>query len=65
MHLPFCYGVTEPYLGSVEVEAVSLGSIELVTLDRAAEPVRVGTVNSQLVGTPGLRIEGNALRVDR
>ena len=64
MHLPFCYGVTEPYLGSVEVESVSLGSIELVTLDRTAESVRVGTVYAQLMGTPGLRVEGNALRVD-
>ena len=64
MHLPFCYGVTEPYLGSVEVESVSLRAIELVTHDGATQAVGVGTVYAQLMGTPGLRVEGNAMRVD-
>lgn len=64
MHLPFCYGMTEPYLGSVEVEAVSLGAIELVTLDRTTQAVGMGTVDAQLVGAPCLGVEGDEVRVE-
>ena len=64
VHLLAGDGMDEADGLGLEIETVSLRAIELVTHDGATQAVGVGTVYAQLMGTPGLRVEGNAMRVD-
>ena len=63
MHRLTRHWVLEPYLLCMQVKAVRLGTIELVTLDGTAQAVGVGTVDAQLVGASCLGVEGDEFRV--
>ena len=54
-------GMTEPDLFGMEIEAVGLGAIKLVTLDGHAQAVRMGAVDAQLMGTARLGIESDGI----
>ena len=65
MQLLASHRVGEPYLGSMKTKTLTLETIELVAHDGAAQTIRMGTMDAQLVGATGLRIKGNNIRGKR
>ena len=62
MHWLACYGMREPDLGGMEHQTATLGAVEFIADDGAAQTVGVCTVDAQLVSAARLGVERYDMR---
>ena len=63
MHVLVSDRMTEPYLFGMQIQAIGLGTVEFIALDRSAESFRMSAVDAQLMSAPRLWIERNDILV--
>ena len=57
MHLLFCYGMHEPYLGGMEIEPVGGYTVQGIPHDGHVQSVGMRRMDTQLMGTSCAGVE--------